>query len=81
MGPTDELQPVQRREEHKEESKEEHKEISPRSQFSEISNNNVSENDRDENYSGEEPHPQLKELASSQFVLENKLSQKPSPET
>ena len=86
---TDELPQEQRREESKEESKEERKEEnkehneepSPRSQFSVISNNNVSENDHDENYNSEAPHPQLKYLAWSQFVVENKLSQKPSLET
>ena len=71
----------ERKEENKEESKEENEEASPRSQFSVISNNNVSENDHDENYDSEAPHPQLKYLAWSQFVVKNKLSQKPSPET
>ena len=71
MGPSGVQQPGQRREEHKEESKEEHNESTPRSQFSEISNNNVSEDDQDESYNSTEPHPQLKELAASQFVTEN----------
>ena len=81
MRHADELPPEQHREEREEESKEEQKEATPRSQFSEISNNNVSEHDQDESYSSEAPHPQLKELAASQFVTENSLSKKPSPET